>query len=223
MFRIRGILSSTELDELDRLLGPGNFTDGGITAGGAGQSIKSNIQLDPQDPNGPEANQLVQRVLMQSEEFKAYAFPLKVSGITFSRYMKGMKYGDHTDNALNWSPRQVIRSDLSFTIFLSSPDEYEGGELIAHVLGDELSVKFDRGDMVLYPSALVHRVNEVTSGCRSAAVGWLQSTIPQQQHRELVHAVYQVRNEILTSAGRTKQFMLLDFVCTNLQRMWSQV
>lgn len=223
MFRISGLLSGKDLDELDRLLDQGSFINGLTSAGGAGQGIKSNIQLSPQDPNGPAANQLVHRVLAQSEEFKSYAMPLKISDITFSRYTQGMSYGDHTDNAINWGPRQVIRSDMSFTIFLSPPDEYKGGELIANVLGDEVSVKYDRGDMVIYPSGLIHRVNEVSGGCRRVALGWLQSTIPQQDRREVLQAVLQVRNEVLVKSGRTKHFMMLDFVFTNLQRFWSRV
>jgi len=223
MFRIRNVLSGKELDILDQLLEHGKFSDGLKTAGGAGQSIKSNIQLEFSDPNGAKANDLVQNILMKNEDFKAYAMPLKVSPVTFSRYMKGMKYGDHTDVALNWGQQQVIRNDMSFTIFLSRPEEYEGGELIANVLEDELSVKYDRGDMVLYPSGLIHRVNEVTSGCRRVVLGWLQSTIPDQGHREIIHAIYRVRNEILHSSGRTRHFMLLDFALTNLQRIWLRI
>jgi PKHD-type hydroxylase len=223
MYRIRGILSDENLKKLDSLLGQGSFTDGFSTVGTPGRGIKTNLQLDMQDPNGPIANQLIQGVLTQSEEFKAYAMPLKVSDITFSRYESQMNYGDHTDNPVNWDHRQVIRSDLSFTIFLSSPDEYEGGELIASVFGSEISVKYDRGDMVIYPSGVLHRVNEITGGCRRAAVGWLQSTIRDQEQREVVRAIYQAKNEILKSSGRTPQYVKLAFAYTNLVRMWTLV
>jgi PKHD-type hydroxylase len=223
MYRIRNVLSVTALDELDRLLKRGNFTDGRQSAGGTGQQIKENVQLDPKDPGGPNANQLIHTALMQSEEFKAYTFACKVSGITFSRYLAGMHYGEHTDNAVNWEPRQIIRSDLSFTIFLSSPDEYEGGELVIRFLGDERAVKFDRGDMAIYPSGLIHRVNEVTSGRRSVAIGWVQSLIPQQERREILNAIFRVRNDLLVSSGRTDHFMQLDFAFSNLQRIWTQI
>jgi PKHD-type hydroxylase len=223
MFRIRGFFSENELKELDQLLEKGKYVSGRATAGVAGLSIKSNLQIESMDPFGSQANQLVHQKLLQNEEFKAYAMPLKVSGITFSRYSSGMKYGDHCDNALNIGPQQVIRSDLSFTIFLSSPDEYEGGELVTRILNDENFVKYDRGDMVLYPSGLPHRVEEVTSGCRRVAIGWLQSTIPQQEHREILHAIFKVRNEILTSSGRSEHFIQLDFALMNLLRIWSHV
>jgi PKHD-type hydroxylase len=223
MHRIFEFLSGDDLDELDKLLDAGTFSDGLKTAGGAGQSIKSNVQLDVKDPNGPVANALVHRALMKSEEFKSYAYPYKVSDISFSRYLTGMKYGEHTDNPVNWGAKQVIRSDLSFTIFLSSADEYEGGELVANVLGDEQSIKLNRGDMVIYPSGLLHRVNEVKSGCRKTAIGWLQSLIPQQERREIIRSIYNVRNEILVNSGRSKHFMCLDFACANLQRMWTKI
>jgi len=223
MFRIRSFLSDDDAGTLDDLLEHGNFTDGRTTAGGAGQTVKKNVQLDSSDQNGPKANELVHQLLTKSEVFKAYAMPYKISNITFSRYTQGMHYGNHTDSALNWNPNHVIRSDLSFTIFLSSPDEYDGGELVVTLLGAEKSIKFDRGDMAIYPSGLTHRVNEVTGGCRRVAIGWLQSTIPQQERREIVHAIYGVRNEILSGQGRTDQFMQLDFAYSNLLRMWSRV
>ncbi|MBL8201442.1 MAG: Fe2+-dependent dioxygenase [Chromatiales bacterium] len=222
MIRIRKVLSITELDELARLLKTGKFTDGRVSAGGAGQSIKSNLQLDPKDPNGPKANQLVHNALLRCEDFKACAYPHRVSGITFSRYMEGMKYGEHTDNPVNWDHGQVLRSDMSFTIFLSSPDEYEGGELVLRILGQEFAVKYELGDMAIYPSGLVHRVNEVTSGCRRAAIGWLQSLVPQQERREVLGAIWRVRNELLASAGRSDAFLQLDFAHSNLQRMWTE-
>jgi PKHD-type hydroxylase len=223
VFRIRGVLSGTELDEIDRLLEGGNFIDGRASAGFAGQTIKSNLEMDPQDPNGAAAGEIVQAALRKNKEFIDYAMPIKISGILFNRYLKGMKYEDHNDNVVNLCPPQVLRNDMSFTLFLSSPDEYEGGELMISVLDNEMPAKYDRGDMVVYPSGLIHRVNEVMSGGRTAAVGMLQSSIPQQDRRELVNAVRQVRNDILETAGRTKNLKLMEFVLTNLQRMWIQL
>jgi PKHD-type hydroxylase len=223
MHRIHGFLSGNDLQELERLLSEGAFSDGLSSVGAHGQEVKSNLQLDSTDPNGPLANQLVHRVLSESPEFKAYAMPFKVSSITFSRYQSGMKYGDHTDNPVNMSRRGVIRSDLSFTIFLSPPDEYDGGELVANVLGSEVPVKLDRGDMVIYPSGLMHRVNEVTRGCRKVAIGWLQSRIPSQEQREVVQAIDNVMHDMLNSSGRTGQFNQLSFAQSNLVRMWTKV
>lgn len=223
MFRVRALLTPAELQQLDSLLKAGTFSDGRITAGGAGQSIKSNAQLDPSDPNGPRANQLIKNALMRNEAFKSYAMPYRVSDLTFSRYEAGMHYGEHTDNAVNWMSQQVIRSDMSFTIFLSEPGEYEGGELIARILDEEVAVKGNRGDMVVYPSGLIHRVNEVTSGARRVALGWLQSTVPEQEKREILRAVFTTRNEILVAEGRSAHFQQLDFVFSNLQRMWTRV
>ena len=223
MHKIGGILSGNDLQELDRLLTNGSFVDGLSSVGTRGQEIKSNLQLDAQDPNGPLANQLVQRVLAENPEFGAYAMPFKISPVTFSRYESGMKYGDHTDKPVNWSRHGVIRSDLSFTIFLSPPDEYEGGELVADVLGSEEQVKFDRGDMVIYPSGLRHRVNEVTGGCRRVALGWLQSTVRSQEQREVIQSIYNVMNDVLESSGRTEHFNQLAFAHANLLRMWTDV
>ena len=223
MHRISGLLTPEQLDQLDELLDRAAYADGRATAGGAGQSIKSNLQVQSMDQFGSQANQLVLQALQQHEEFKMYALPLKITNITFARYTEGMSYGNHTDNALNWTPQQVIRSDLSFTIFLSDPDDYEGGELVANLHGEELAIKYGRGDMVIYPSGLPHHVNEVSSGVRQVAIGWAQSTILEQDHREILHAVYSTRNEILVREGRSEHFLRLDFAYSNLMRLWSRV
>jgi PKHD-type hydroxylase len=223
MLRIRGLLSNEELEEVDRLLEAGNFVDGLSSAGASGQLIKSNLEMDPQDPNGLAAGQIIQQAISKNQEFVDYAMPFKTTGILFNRYPQGAYYGDHNDNVVNYGPQLVIRADVSFTIFLSSPDEYEGGDLILNVMGQELSVKYDRGDMVIYPSGHIHRVNEVKSGCRNAAVCFVQSTIPQHEQREIVRTIRQVRSDILLRDGRSKQYEQVDYVFTNLQRMWLQV
>jgi PKHD-type hydroxylase len=161
--------------------------------------------------------------LTENDEFKNYAKPCKVSDITFSRYTAGMRYGDHIDEPVNWSPRGPLRSDLSFTIFLSPPGEYEGGELIAKVLDDEVSVKYGAGDMVIYPSGLMHRVNEVTGGCRRVALGWVQSMVPRHDYREILHAIERVRNKVLATSGRNEDYNALSFAHANLMRLWSEV
>ena len=223
MLRIRSLLSSDELEEIERLLEAGHFIDGLPSAGLAGQAIKSNLEMDPQDPNGLAAGQVIQNALRRSGEFKDYVMPFKTTGILFNRYLKGGYYGNHNDNPVNYGPQLIIRADVSLTIFLSSPEEYEGGELILNVMGQEISAKYDRGDMVIYPSGYIHRVNEVKDGCRKAAVCFVQSCIPQQEQREILRRIRQVRSEILLSDGRSKQFEQIDYVFTNLQRMWLQV
>ena len=223
MLRIRGIVSSKELEEIDQLLLGGKYIDGKATAGFAGQTIKANLELSPEDPNGAAASEIVHRAMRQNPEFMGYAMPFKISGILYNQYQEGMRYDNHNDNVVNWGPQIIIRNDLSFTIFLSSPDEYDGGELVANVLGQEVSVKYERGDMIIYPSGLIHRVNEVTRGCRRAAAGFLQSTIPQQDRRDLVNEVRKVRNDLLDADGRSENFKRMEHVLTNLQRMWIQV
>ncbi len=223
MYRIRKLVAGNDLIELQRLFDEGRFVDGSFTVVDPGHSIKSNLQLDQTDPRGGAANQFVHRILSSNDEFKAYAYPLRVSSITFSRYEVGMQYGSHTDAPVNWSKHGAVRSDLSFTIFLSSPDEYDGGELVANVLDDEIKVKYELGDMVVYPSGLQHEVAEVTRGVRKAAVGWVQSSVPESDRREILRALDQVQRDIFAENGRCDRFNSVAYAYSNLVRMWSRV
>lgn len=223
MHRIKNILSANELDQLNALLEQSRFVDGRATLGSSLHALKANLELDPKDPKSPEADALVRGALSRSREFIDYAFPYKISGFLFNRYEQGMRYDGHNDNAISMGHQMVIRHDLSFTIFLSAPQDYEGGELVVTVADQEHAVKFDRGDMAIYPSGLIHRVNEVTAGCRNAVAGFMQSTIPQNDRRELVYKLQQVKNQLLQKDGKTEHYEALEYVYSNLQRMWIQV
>jgi PKHD-type hydroxylase len=132
-----------------------------------------------------------------------------------------MKYGDHYDSVLIPVPGGMLRTDLSFTVFLSAPDDYDGGELVINTMGIENRIKLNAGDLYVYPSGLRHRVNEVTRGCRDVAVGWIQSMFPMPDQRQVLHDLGVVARWILDTQGKTEEFDLLNGVGTQLRRMWA--
>ena len=139
--------------------------------------------------------------------------------ILFSRYTGGMGYGDHVDNAL-MGDESRIRSDLSFTLFLSAPSEYEGGELTIEDTRGTQAYKLDAGALVLYASDTLHRVETVTSGVRQVAVGWVQSLIRDPRQRQIVFDLEVVRRQLFQQQGKTPQFDMLSKSISNLWRLW---
>lgn len=222
MLLIKDFLDRAGRDELDRLLKQVRFTPGQGSGGTAGRLIKTNEQSDPRDPNYPKAASLVLQAIHACAPLHEYAFASKVTPIIFSRYGAGMAYGAHVDAAIHSLTNMVIRTDISFTLFLSGPEEYEGGELVIDNAGAEKVVKGDAGDLFLYPTGVTHRVNAVRSGWRRVAVGWIQSLVANHEQRQVLQKLQAARDGLLKASGRTAEFELVNSAYENLLRMCSQ-
>lgn len=129
-----------------------------------------------------------------------------------------MDYGRHTDNALMGQ----YRSDVSFTVFLSNPDEYDGGELIIESADDERAYKLAGGCTLVYPSSTLHRVEPVKRGTRLVVVGWVQSWVRDPAKRELLFDLDTVRRSLYAQSGKTNEFDLLCKSLANLTRQWCE-
>ena len=219
MLMIEGLLDRSRLAELNQLLGQMRFAPGHETGGTGGQLVKNNLQPDPQDPNYPRAAGLVLQAINASAQMHAYTMASKLTPIVFGRYGPGMTYGDHVDAAVHSLPNMIVRTDISFTIFLSGPDEYDGGELTINIEGAEMTVKGKAGDAFIYPTGVMHRVNPVTQGWRAVAVGWIQSLVPSHEHREILYKLGIVRERILRSGGYSEEFALMNSAYENLLRL----
>ncbi|KPQ37763.1 MAG: iron uptake factor PiuC [Phormidesmis priestleyi Ana] len=192
------------------------MVDGKLTAGWHAKAVKQNQQLDAKHPI---AGQLVKQVRQQTLShplFQVAARPHSLHTIRFNRYSDGMSYGRHTDNAL----MNGHRTDLSFTLFLSDPDSYEGGELVVEGMDREQDYRLAAGAMLVYPSSSLHRVNPVVSGVRWAAVGWLQSQIRDHGRREILFELDTVRRSLFAQHGKTDEFDLVSKSLSNLLRQW---
>ena len=219
MFCIADVLSASQLHDARKLLADQPYQSGSKTAGWAAALVKNNEQLDPAARHYEQLQKLVVTALTGNEVFVLAAMPKAMRPILFSRYAAGMGYGDHVDNALMGDEAR-IRSDLSFTLFLSATDEYEGGELTIEDTRGTQAYKLDAGGLVLYPSDTLHRVEAVTSGVRHVAVGWIQSLVRDPRQRQILFDLEVVRRQLFQAQGKTAQFDVLSKSISNLWRLW---
>ena len=176
IFSIDDILNPEELSSITKILEQAEFVDGKLTAGWHAKLVKNNQQLKL----GTSQKELVAKVrqaLFKNALFQSTVRPKSIHSLLFSRYGEGMSYDTHVDNALMKSSAGLCRSDVSLTLFLNSPQDYAGGELVIEGVQSEQSYKLEQGSAIIYPSTTLHRVNPVTQGTRLVAVGWVQSTI----------------------------------------------
>lgn len=189
------VLSRDELKKIRGAVENGTYQDGKLTALGLAKTgIKDNLQLDPESEPYVELGNTVLAALQRNETFKSVALPKRFAPPIFNRYEKGMEYGAHFDSPIMVG--NLLRTDLSVTVFLSDPASYDGGELsIEGNLGWE-QVKLMAGDAVLYPATTLHSVEPVTRGVRLAAVTWVQSLVRDQEIREILHDLLGVFNQL---------------------------
>jgi PKHD-type hydroxylase len=218
MLQIAGVLDAPTVTAMATRLATEDaaFASGKATAGWYAKDVKHNDQA-----SGPIANDVMEQAksaLMKNALFLSAGRPKTFVRTLVSRYRPGMHYGTHVDDAL----MDGIRTDLSFTLFLASPDSYEGGELVIESPDGETDVKLEAGCLVLYPTTSLHRVNPVTKGERLAIVGWVRSFIRSSEQRETLFDLDQVMATLKsTNADRTLMNPVIK-VRNTLIRMWAE-
>lgn len=218
--RLPDLLSAEELTKIRESIAGTQLFDGAISGKA---SLKKNLQTGQGNPGLEALTQGIIQALMNRDDFKGYALP-KVITLVFNRYEPGMFYRDHMDAALMGGlRRQPLRSDLSFTLFLSAPADYDGGELVMQTQLGELRVKEPPGSAFVYPSNMIHRVEAVSRGTRWAAVGWIQSMVRDQAQRDLLFELFNLRREVVAAAPDSPQQERIDHIQENLIRMWAEV
>ena len=223
LITIPNILDKQRLDFINNVLGKSNFVDGTLSAGMAAKRVKNNEELATDEQQMQQLNNLVMGSLVQHEEFKAAAIPFRVAAPYYARYNKGMAYGDHVDDPIMGGEGQQYRSDVSTTVFLNEPGDYEGGELVITTSFGEQKIKLSAGSAVVYPSSSLHHVAEVTKGTRLVAVTWAQSMIRDPAKRELLYTLNQARESLLKQRPDDKETKQVDVSYVNLFRMWSEL
>ncbi|NEQ46428.1 MAG: Fe2+-dependent dioxygenase [Leptolyngbya sp. SIOISBB] len=216
IFQIPDILSVDELVQIQTALAEADFIDGKLTAGWYAKQVKHNRQVKGKDAQ--DLRTLVKAALLRHPLFQSAVRPKHIHSMLLSRYDPGMEYGRHTDNALMGQ----YRSDVSFTVFLSDPATYEGGELVMEGADDEQRYKYAAGSAIAYPSSTLHRVNPVISGVRLAAVGWVHSWVKEPAQREILFDLDTVRRSLYAQTGKTDEFDLLCKSLANLTRRWAE-
>lgn len=217
-FRLDALLTADQLDQLRRrLLDPqAPWGPGQETAGWHARTVKHNRQLDRGCPLHRELSAELEERLRPHPLLQAAALPRRVHGWLFSRCGPGEGYGRHVDNA--WMAEG--RSDLSFTLFLSEPDTYQGGDLVLETAFGEQRLKLAAGSAFVYPASLLHRVEPVQQGERLVAVGWIESRIRSQEQRDLLFDLDTARRLSFQQEGKGELFDLLSRSYSNLLRMW---
>jgi PKHD-type hydroxylase len=219
MLTIADILAAEDVQRVRDGLAATTFKDGKATAGPVAAKVKANQQADGSDPKVKALAAFVRQALERSPVFMAYARPQRWSRLLFSRYRPGDAYGFHTDDAaMEAEDGGRMRTDLSFTLFLTDPQTYEGGALLMDGLDGEREFRPAAGSAVLYPTGQLHQVTPVTAGERLAAVGWVQSMVGRGDEREVLFDLQRVR--WATPEGQAR--LLLDKSIGNLIRMWGK-
>lgn len=198
------------------------FVDGRQTAGIRLGGVKHNEQLEQDDPAVARISARVMAALKHNDAFLSSVYPNHLHSVLVSRYIPGMEYGLHVDNAL-MGQSTAWRADLSFTLFLQDETSYDGGELALESGSGELRVKLPARGIVCYPTGQLHRVLPVTRGERLAVVGWIQSFVRDEQQREVLRDLAQARDAIYEREQRSRSFELVNKTHTNLLRRWAQL
>ncbi len=222
MLHIPGVLDAALLAQVHALLKQAAWIDGSATAGHLSAEVKRNHQLDEDDPLALQAGALVLDALARQPLFAAAALATRMSAPLFNRYEGGGAYGDHIDGAIRPLAKGRMRADLSATLFLTAPDNYDGGELMIAGAGGEHAVKLTAGDMVLYASGARHRVTPVTRGQRMAAVLWIQSLVRDPQQRAMLFELDQTIQTLRAETATADSVLALTGLYHNLLRLWSE-
>ena len=216
-YLIHQLLNPEELKSLTRSLGDFDlpWEDGKKTAGNHASLVKNNLQLDKGSDISKKLSILITKKILKDDLIKSFSLPKNIHGTMFTKSQKGMKYGRHIDNAYMSSGR----ADLSFTIFLSEKNEYEGGELLIENLNFENKFKLNSGEIIIYPSTSLHSVQNVFSGERLAFVGWIESYVKSIEEREYLFDLDAGARSLLAKHGRSDELDLIFKSYSNLLRV----
>lgn len=215
---IGDLMDKASVARLVHLMQEAKFVDGRVTAGALAAQVKRNTQIDPDDATLPEMRQIVAECIERNHLFQSAARPRHVRAPMFSRYVPGMEYGNHVDDAMMGG----MRMDLSFTLFLSDPESYDGGELVIDSTAGEQDIKLPAGSAVLYPATSLHRVAPVTRGERLAAVTWIRSLIRDPAQREILFDLERIHQAVFERQGKCLEIDLLSKTQSNLLRLWAE-
>jgi PKHD-type hydroxylase len=224
MLHVPKVLDATQVADFRKRLAVAGWTDGRITAGYQSVRAKNNLQLPESDPVARELSAAVRAALDRSPLFFAAALPRRIFTPLFNLYEQGNGFGDHVDNAVRYEQTgQPVRTDLSATLFLSGPEEYDGGELVIGAASGTHSVKLPAGDMVLYPATTIHKVEAITRGERHACFFWIQSMVRDEGERTLLFNLDLAIQKLNQDHPGHAAAVELVGVYHNLLRKWAEL
>ncbi len=225
LLTIPNVLTGDQVAEAREHLVRADWVDGRVTAGYQSSRVKDNRQLPEDHPAARALGEMILTALQRNPLFISAALPLRIFPPLFNQYEGGQSFGSHVDNAIRQVPGTPfrIRTDLSATLFLSQPDEYDGGELAVEDTYGAHMVKLPAGDMVLYPSTSLHHVRPVTRGARVASFFWIQSLVRDDTERTLLFDLDTAIQRLSAEALDHSAAVQLTGVYHNLVRRWAEV
>lgn len=222
---IPNILSKEEVAQFRHWLSEEKWVDGNITSGQQSAMAKHNKQIPEDSPVAQKIGEFIRGVLAANPTFISAALPEKVFPPLFNQYSEGESFGTHIDNSIRYlkGTNFKVRSDLSATLFLSEPEEYDGGELHIEDLFGTHNVKLAAGDMVLYPSSSLHHVTPVKHGSRVSSFFWIQSMVRDSGQRSLLYQLdNSIQNLVKVHGHKYPEVISLTGIYHNLLRMWAE-
>lgn len=226
LLHVPKVLTAEQVAQCRARLDQAGWADGRITAGHQSAKAKDNAQLPETDPAARELGALILDALSRNSTFFSAALPQRVYPPLFNRYAGGQSFGFHVDNAIRYDRSRggmdAVRTDLSATLFLSAPEEYDGGELVIEDTYGSHSIKLPAGDLVLYPGTSLHKVTPVTRGVRTASFFWIQSLLPEDSQRRLMFELDVSIRRLSADVPEHPALVQLTGVYHNLLRRWSQ-
>ncbi len=223
MFKIiPKLLDGKRLHALISTLKTANFADGKLSAGDIAKQVKNNQEAEIERDRLNALNGIVIGAYLHNPDFQQFALPYRMAEPFYARYQAGMYYGEHVDDPVMGTNIRY-RSDISTTLFLSDPDEYEGGELSLQTPSGPHTFKLNSGEALVYPSSYLHQVREVIAGERLVAIGWTQSLVRSAEQRQLLSTLSEVRDELHQTGNPTDTAAKVNNCYSNLIRMWSEV
>lgn len=221
LLTVDSVLKPDELALAREWLASVRFVDGKASAGAAARRVKKNVEAERAGLE--RLDELVMGALARHPAYRGGALPLHAATPMYVRYAPGMEYGDHLDDPIMGAGGVMYRSDVAVTVFLSAPEEYDGGELVIRHAAGAQSVKLPAGDAVLYPAGTIHHVNPVTRGERLVAVTWVQSAVRDPARRELLYGLNLAREKLLQDSPAAEATAQVNAAYLNLIRMWSDL
>ena len=223
---IPNVLSKEQVAEFRQMMETANWVGGKVTAGTLSASVKQNQQLSEQDPLTHHLSELVIQAIWKNPVFQAAALPCQIIPPLFNRYDEHESFGFHVDNSIRLirGTAQQMRTDLSCTLFLSEPEEYEGGGLVIEDTYGYHEVKLPAGDVVLYPATSLHEVSSIIRGTRFASFFWVQSMIRDDAERHMLFNLDQSIQSLRMQLGdQYEEVVKLTNLYHNLMRKWAEL
>jgi PKHD-type hydroxylase len=221
LVKIPDLLIPLQLEAVCSILRQNQFVDGKLSAGKNARLEKNNQELAASKNDYAALNNVVMTTLVRHPSYLQTAMPVKICAPIYARYTTGMAYGGHIDDPIMGPVDSRYRSDISISVFLNGPEEYDGGELCIETPQGSIEIKLPAGHAVLYPSTSYHSVNEVTSGERLVAVCWVQSYIRRADQREILVQLDRAR-EALADDVNSLAYQQVNLGYANLYRMWAE-